>query len=150
MAKFEKTKKLTGNIHKSATIVSGKVMGPKEVKLFVGNPEEFKRVVKNYVRNYDHIDNISVYKFNRQYFVVIGNAYKKNIEKALESKNKNKLEKCEDVAKVLKALDNKFGSMDIYKENKNLYLANKEKSVFILIDDNVKNMALAKSNREFN
>ena len=80
MAKFEKTKKLTGTIDKSATIVSGGVLDSKQVKREVGDPEEFKKVVKNYVRNYDHIDNISVYKFNRQYFVVIGNAYKKNIE----------------------------------------------------------------------
>lgn len=148
MAKFEKTKKLTGNIDKSATIVSGGVLDSKQVKREVGDPEEFKKVVKNYVRNDDHLENVSVYKFNRQYFVVIGNAYKKNIEKALESKNKNQLEQCEDVAKELKDLDNKFGSMDVYKENKNLYLANKEKSVFILIDDNIKNTALAKSNRE--
>lgn len=150
MAKYETIKKRTGNIDKSATIVSGSVLDSKQVKREVGDPEEFKKVVKNYVRNAEHIDSISVYKFDKQYFVVIGNAYEKNIEKALEAKNTNRLEQCENVSRELKDLDKKFGSMDVYKENKNLYLANKEKNVFILVNESVKNNAIAKSNREFN
>ena len=149
-AKYDTIKKRTGNIDKNATIVAGSVLDSKQVKREVGDPEEFKKVIKNYVKNDCNFDNISVYKFNKQYFVVIGNAYKKNIQKALKAKNKNQLEQCEDVAKEIKDINAKFGSMDVYKEGTNLYLANKDKSVFVLINESVKNNALLKSNRELN